>query len=98
MQPEPQPLNSPEDVEAIRKVIREGGNPLIETDVPRWEDQVGVSRIVNRRVVEIEPLPTPAQVLADMPLSEDAQRPGACRYAIVRGRAARGGRIPRRDP
>ena len=74
MQPEPQPLNSPEDVEAIRKVIREGGNPLIETDVPRWEDQVGVSRIVNRRVVEIEPLPTPAQVLADMPLSEDAQR------------------------
>ena len=74
MQQEPQPLNSPEDVEAIRKVIREGGNPLIETDVPRWEDQVGVSRIVNRRVVEIEPLPTPAQVLADMPLSEDAQR------------------------
>lgn len=74
MQSEPQPLNSPEDVEAIRRVIREGGNPLVDTDVPRWEDQVGVSRIVNRRVVEIEPLPTPAQVLADMPLSEDAQR------------------------
>ena len=74
MQPEPQPLNSPEDVEAIRKVIRQGGNPLVDTDVPRWEDQVGVSRIVNRRVVEIEPLPTPAQVLADMPLSETAQR------------------------
>ncbi|WP_407452061.1 3-deoxy-7-phosphoheptulonate synthase [Bifidobacterium pullorum] len=74
MQPEPQPLNSPEDVEAIRRVIRQGGNPLVDTDVPRWEDQVGVSRIVNRRVVEIEPLPTPAQVLADMPLSEAAQR------------------------
>ena len=74
MQPEPQPLNSPEDVEAIRKVIRQGGNPLVDTDVPRWEDQVGVSRIVNRRVVEIEPLPTPAQVLTDMPLSELAQR------------------------
>ena len=74
MQPEPQPLNSPEDVEAIRRVIRQGGNPLVDTDVPRWEDQVGVSRIVNRRVVEIEPLPTPAQVLADMPLSETAQR------------------------
>ena len=74
MQPEPQPLNSPEDVEAIRRVIRQGGNPLVDTDVPRWEDQVGVSRIVNRRVVEIEPLPTPAQVLADMPLSELAQR------------------------
>ena len=74
MQPEPQPLNSPEDVEAIRRVIRQGGNPLVDTDVPRWEDQVGVSRIINRRVVEIEPLPTPAQVLADMPLSEAAQR------------------------
>ena len=74
MQPEPQPLNSPEDVESIRRVIRQGGNPLVDTDVPRWEDQVGVSRIVNRRVVEIEPLPTPAQVLADMPLSETAQR------------------------
>ena len=74
MQPEPQPFNSPEDVEAIRRVIRQGGNPLVDTDVPRWEDQVGVSRIVNRRVVEIEPLPTPAQVLADMPLSETAQR------------------------
>ncbi len=74
MQPEPQPLNSPEDVEAIRRVIRQGGNPLVDTDVPRWEDQVGVSRIVNRRVVEIEPLPTPAQALADMPLSELAQR------------------------
>lgn len=74
MQPEPQPLNSPEDVEAIRRVIRQGGNPLVDTDVPRWEDQVGVSRIVNRRVVEIEPLPTPAQVLADIPLSETAQR------------------------
>ena len=67
-------MNSPEDVEAIRRVIRQGGNPLVDTDVPRWEDQVGVSRIVNRRVVEIEPLPTPAQVLADMPLSEAAQR------------------------
>lgn len=73
MQPEPQPLNSPEDVVAIRKVIREGGNPLIDTNVPRWEDQVGINRIVNRRVVEIEPLPTPAQVLSDMPLSEKAQ-------------------------
>ncbi|MBW3083648.1 3-deoxy-7-phosphoheptulonate synthase [Bifidobacterium sp. 6T3] len=73
MQSEPQPLNSPEDLRAIRRVIREGGNPLTETDIPRWEDQVGVSRIVNRRVVELEPLPTPAKVLADMPLSEAAQ-------------------------
>ena len=75
MQPEPQPLNSPEDVEAIRRVIRQGRQPgwSIPT-YPAGRNQVGVSRIVNRRVVEIEPLPTPAQVLADMPLSETAQR------------------------
>ncbi|WP_374114168.1 3-deoxy-7-phosphoheptulonate synthase [Bifidobacterium sp. ESL0763] len=35
----------------------------------RWEDEVGVSRIVNRRVFELAPLPTPADVLTDMPLS-----------------------------
>lgn len=70
---EPQPMNTPEDLQQIRKVIREGGNPLVETDIPRWEDEVGISRIVNRRVVELEPLPTPARVLADMPLTEAAQ-------------------------
>ena len=36
----------------------EGKNPLLATGVPRWEDQVGVSRIINRRVLELEPLPT----------------------------------------
>ena len=41
--------------------------------MPRWEDQVGISRIVNRRVLEFEVLPTPAQVLGDLPLSEQAQ-------------------------
>ena len=34
---------------------------------------VGISRIVNRRVLEFEVLPTPAQVLGDLPLSDQAQ-------------------------
>ena len=57
----------------IDRAYGEGKNPLVETDVPRWEDQVGISRIVNRRVLEFEVLPTPAQVLGDLPLSEQAQ-------------------------
>ena len=68
-----QQLNTPEDLRAIRQAMDEGKNPLVETDVPRWEDQVGISRIVNRRVLEFEVLPTPAQVLGDLPLSEQAQ-------------------------
>ncbi|NMM97065.1 MULTISPECIES: 3-deoxy-7-phosphoheptulonate synthase [Bifidobacterium] len=67
------PLNRPEDLKAIREAMEEGKNPLIATDVPRWEDQVGISRIVNRRVLEFEVLPTPAQVLADQPLTPEAQ-------------------------
>ena len=69
----PQPLNTPEEFRAIRQAMGEGKNPLIATDVPRWEDQVGVSRIINRRVLELEPLPTPAQVLAELPLTDKAQ-------------------------
>ncbi|KAA8816324.1 3-deoxy-7-phosphoheptulonate synthase [Bifidobacterium callitrichos] len=68
-----QPLNKPEDLRAIQEAMDAGKNPLIATDVPRWEDQVGISRIVNRRVLEFEVLPTPAQVLADLPLTDDAQ-------------------------
>ena len=49
-----QQLNTPEDLRAIRQAMDEGKNPLVETDVPRWEDQVGISRIVNRRVLEFE--------------------------------------------
>ena len=67
------PLNDPEDLRAIREAMDAGKNPLVATDVPRWEDQVGISRIVNRRVLEFEVLPTPAQVLADLPLSDEAQ-------------------------
>ena len=39
----PQPLNTPEELRAIRQAMGEGKNPLVATDVPRWEDQVGVS-------------------------------------------------------
>ena len=68
-----QQLNTPEELRAIREAMDEGKNPLVATDVPRWEDQVGISRIVNRRVLEFEVLPTPAQVLGDLPLSDQAQ-------------------------
>ena len=69
----PAPLNDPEDLRTIKEAMDEGRNPLTTTDVPRWEDQVGISRIVNRRVLEFEVLPTPAQVLAELPLSDEAQ-------------------------
>ena len=69
-----QQLNTPEDLRAIRQAMDEGKNPLVETDVPRWEDQVGISRIVNRRVLEFEVLPTPAQVLGDLPLASRRRR------------------------
>ena len=69
-----QPLNTPEELRAIKAAVAAGRNPLTATDVPRWEDQVGVDRIINRRVIELEPLPTPAQVLTDMPLDRAAQR------------------------
>ena len=67
------PLNTPEELRAIRRAVEAGENPLTATDVPRWEDQVGVDRIINRRVIELEPLPTPAQVLTRMPLDAHAQ-------------------------
>ena len=66
-------LNTPQQLAQIHQAFRQGKNPLVATDVPRWEDQVGVDRIINRRVVELEPLPTPAQVLQEHVLSEEAQ-------------------------
>ena len=40
--------------------MAEGGNPLTDMhDLPRWEDEVGIDRIINRRVMELDPLPTP---------------------------------------
>ena len=70
---EPWPLNTPGQILQIQQAIQTGRNPLIATDVPRWEDEVGVSRIINRRVVELEPLPTPAQVLAEQRMTEKEQ-------------------------
>ena len=70
-----QQLNTPEELRAIRQAMDEGKNPLVVTDVPRWEDQVGISRIVNRRVLEFEVLPTPAQVLGDLPLRRRKSSP-----------------------
>ncbi|WP_300766061.1 3-deoxy-7-phosphoheptulonate synthase [uncultured Bifidobacterium sp.] len=66
-------LNTPEELRAIHRAMSEGKNPLVATDVPRWEDEVGVSRIVNRRVLELEPLPTPAEVLTELSMSHQAQ-------------------------
>lgn len=39
----------------------------------RWENRVGLGHILNRRVRELAPLPTPAQVLADYPLDGQAK-------------------------
>lgn len=66
-------LNSPDELRAIHDAVRNGMNPLVDTHIPRWEDEVGVSRIINRRVLELEPLPTPAQVLSDLAMSAKAQ-------------------------
>ncbi|MEE8691239.1 MAG: 3-deoxy-7-phosphoheptulonate synthase [Bifidobacterium mongoliense] len=71
--PDEVPLNTPEDIRAIHDAVNSGRNPLTDTGIPRWEDEVGVNRIINRRVLELEPLPTPAQVLADLPMSRRAQ-------------------------
>lgn len=43
------------------------------TNQVRWEDRVGIDRIVNRRVFELEELPTPAEVLGQLPLDAAAQ-------------------------
>lgn len=66
-------LNTPEDLQTIHEALLAGKNPLEETQVPRWEDQVGVSRIINRRVLELEPLPTPADVLSELSMPPQVQ-------------------------
>ena len=65
--------NRGEELRAIRRALDEGKNPLNVQGIPRWEDQVGISRIVNRRVMELDPLPTPAEVLSDQPLEGEAR-------------------------
>jgi 3-deoxy-7-phosphoheptulonate synthase len=61
--------NESEQHDAVRKAIAAGENPLSIDGVPRWEDEVGIDPIVNRRVLELDPLPTPARVLSDLPLT-----------------------------
>ncbi|EFA22841.1 3-deoxy-7-phosphoheptulonate synthase [Bifidobacterium gallicum] len=64
----------PQKLHAVHQVLQEGGDPFTElTDLPRWEDQVGIDRIINRRVLELDPLPTPASILAQYPLSPKAR-------------------------
>ncbi|MUH59630.1 3-deoxy-7-phosphoheptulonate synthase [Bifidobacterium canis] len=75
-QPEPNGAQTytREQMRQVRRAIAKGQNPLISLqDVPRWEDQVGVDRIINRRVLELDPLPSPAQVLSDLPLTSEMQ-------------------------
>ncbi|WP_018143384.1 3-deoxy-7-phosphoheptulonate synthase [Alloscardovia criceti] len=47
-------------------------NPL--DSVSRWEDEVGLARILNRRVLELDALPSPATVLHNFPLSDFARQ------------------------
>lgn len=64
---------SPEQLREVHEVMDHDGNPFIETDVDRWEDEAGVERIINRRVLELDPLPSPAAVLSELPLSDSAR-------------------------
>ncbi|WP_297316694.1 3-deoxy-7-phosphoheptulonate synthase [Bifidobacterium indicum] len=71
-----QPLRTPRkayEVELLHKAIAEGVDPLKSGAVPRWEDEVGVGRIVNRRVFELDRLPSPAEVLTKFPLDHEAR-------------------------
>lgn len=49
-------------------------NPLNLSSIPRWEDEVGLAPIINRRVLELDVLPSPATVLQSMPLSDSARQ------------------------
>jgi 3-deoxy-7-phosphoheptulonate synthase len=60
--------NGDKVMEAIRKGLNPFDNP--ELLAQRWEDEVDIDPIINRRVVELDPLPTPASVLKRYPLTE----------------------------
>ncbi|BDR55206.1 phospho-2-dehydro-3-deoxyheptonate aldolase [Bombiscardovia apis] len=59
--------------QAAQEALSEGVNPLFDPDAIRWEDEVGIGHIVNRRIIELDPLPTPAQILTDYPLDQAAR-------------------------
>ncbi|RSX46159.1 phospho-2-dehydro-3-deoxyheptonate aldolase [Bifidobacterium castoris] len=61
-------------LDEVHAVMAAGGNPFTAIpDLPHWEDAVGIDRIINRRVMELDPLPAPAQVLSELPLDAAAQ-------------------------
>ena len=84
MKDEPQePLPRPSkayEVELVHKALAAGVNPLQTGNVPRWEDEVGIGRIVNRRVFELDRLPSPAQMLTRYPLD------GPAKELVIRSR------------
>ena len=57
------------EAKRVRRIIAAGGNPGVLLDGNNWENQVGIDPIINRRVFELDPLPTPAQVLGELPLT-----------------------------
>lgn len=62
------------EAKRVRRIIAQGGNPSELLDGHSWEERVGIDPIINRRVFELDPLPSPAQVLGELPLtSEDRQ-------------------------
>ena len=71
-EPLPRPSKAYE-VELVHKALAAGVNPLQTGNVPRWEDEVGIGRIVNRRVFELDRLPSPAQMLTRYPLDGPAK-------------------------
>nr|WP_094660216.1 3-deoxy-7-phosphoheptulonate synthase [Pseudoscardovia radai] len=62
------------EAKRVRRIIAQGGNPSELLDGHSWEERVGIDPIINRRVFELDPLPSPAQVLGELPLTpEDRQ-------------------------
>ncbi|SCC79880.1 3-deoxy-D-arabinoheptulosonate-7-phosphate synthase [Bifidobacterium commune] len=64
--------NSDDERRNLEVTSNNDGKPMKISKERCWEDEVGVSRIINRRVFELEPLPTPAEVLSQMPLDTEA--------------------------
>ena len=78
-EPLPRPSKAYE-VELVHKALAAGVNPLQTGNLPRWEDEVGIGRIVNRRVFELDRLPSPAQMLTRYPLD------GSAKDLVIRSR------------
>ena len=57
------------EAKRVRRIIAQGGNPNEYLKENAWEHKVGIDPIINRRVFELDPLPSPAQVLGELPLT-----------------------------